>query len=95
MRVLELVETGANPDYLPLALRELSRNVDDGQSKVDYALRCGEVVIKRGRFVDRVECLEYIGGILLEAGHEKGTEYLEMADVFQQKQKRDNLLLPL
>jgi hypothetical protein len=49
--------------------------------------------MKRGRFIDRVECLEYVGNILHEAGHEKGAEYLKIAIVLQLNQKKDNKTL--
>jgi len=92
--VVELVSLGASPDYLPLALREMSRieiNIDD---RIEYALRCGNTVLERGRFIDRVECLRYVSILLNEVGHEKSKEYLKIAGDFRLDQKKGNETLP-
>lgn len=88
MNVLALIETGANPDYLPLALRELSKIEMDNRKKIDYVLRCGEAVMRRGRYGDRVECLEYVSSVLNDMNHEKADEYLNIINTLHQDQKR-------
>ena len=62
---LEAVDADGCPDYLPLILLELAQLASD-KEKQAYLEKCAQAAQARGRFLDRIHCLDKAGSMLLQ-----------------------------
>jgi tetratricopeptide (TPR) repeat protein len=76
-------EEGGNPEYWPLALLALAQNVSDPGQKQTYFRQCVTAVTQRGRFSDKIKCLQTAGYYFLSceqpALQEHGQNLLQRA----------------
>jgi len=93
VKALESVNSGGDPDYLPLIFIELAKIESDESQKLRFITECVEAAENRSRYSDRIICFEFIGQEFItypdRAKREIGRMYLEKATKL-----KENLILP-